>query len=86
MSEKLSVPPTVHMTDLLSDDKTARSIAISFPEFERVLIQTALDVVATGNVETIAPTLLGIKHVQDILSLFKAKGDVIIARENKQKK
>lgn len=84
MSQQLSVAPTVHMNDLLGDDKTSRSIAISYPEIQRVLIQTAIDTMSVGNVDTVAPTLLGIKHVQDILLLFKVKGDTIIEKENKQ--
>ncbi len=84
MSEKLSVPPTVHMVALLEDPAIARSIAKSHKEIERVLIQTGLDVLNEGNVSTMGPILLGIKHIQDILSLFKAKGDVIIEKENKQ--
>lgn len=75
---------TVHVQELLNDPVLTRSIAMSHKDVERVLIQAALDTVSEGNVETVAPTLLGIKHVQDILLLFKAKGDVIISKENKQ--
>ncbi len=82
----LSVPPSAHMTELLNNDVVARSIALSYKDIELVLVQTALDVINEGNVSTIAPNLLGIKNVQDILLLFKTKGDVIIEKENKQNK
>jgi len=59
---------------------------MSHKDVERVLIQAALDTVSEGNVETVAPILLGIKHVQDILLLFKTKGDVILSKEDKQNK
>ncbi len=82
----LSVPQSAHMTELLNNDVVARSIALSFKDIQLVLVQTAIDITNEGNVATIAPNLLGIKNVQDMLLLFKAKGDVIIEKENKENK
>ena len=83
MSEPLSVPPSVHMEALLADKTRCKNIATLHADIERVLVQIQLDVVSSSNRDNIGPTLLGLKHVQDILLLFKTKGDAIIQQENK---
>jgi hypothetical protein len=81
---KLSVQPTIQMAALLEDKSLCKIIARAYPEFQKVLQQTQLDVVNEVNRDTVGPTLLGMKHIQDILSVFKAKGDVYIQQEPKQ--
>ena len=83
MSEPLSVPPSVHMEALLADKTCCKNIATHHSDLERILSQIQLDVVNPTNRDIIGPTLLGLKHVQDILLLFKAKGDALIQQENK---
>jgi hypothetical protein len=79
----LSVPPSVHMTDLLADGTLCKNIATFHSDLQRILVQTQLDVVTEQNRDTVGPTLLGLKHVQDILLLFKAKGDLLLNQQTK---
>lgn len=79
----LSVPPSIHMTNLLSDGTLCKNIATFHQDLQQVLLQIQLDVVSEGNRDIVGPTLLGLKHVQDILLLFKSKGDMLLAKENK---
>lgn len=71
------------MTDLLEQSHICKTIARGFTEIERILLQTQLDVVTESNRDVVGPTLLGLKHIQDILLLFKSKGDLLIKQENK---
>lgn len=80
----LSVPASIHMEDLLKDTSLCKIVARNHADLLRILTQTQLDIVNEQNRDTVGPTLLGIKHIQDIFSLFKAKGDVLIEKENKQ--
>lgn len=84
MSQKPSAELTLHVGELLEDNLITRSIAVSHPQIERVLIQTAIDLVTQGNVADIGPALLGIKLIQDTMLLFKTKGNIILESE-KQK-
>lgn len=79
----LSVPPSIHMTNLLADGTLCKNIATFYRDIHQVLVQIQLDVVSEANRDTIGPTLLGLKHVQDIFLLFKSKGDMLLTKENK---
>ena len=83
---KSSVAQSVHMNELLSDSSLAKRIAVVFPDIEKVIRQTQLDIVTPDNRDTVGPTLLGIKHLQDVLYLFKVKGEALIAQETNTKK
>jgi hypothetical protein len=71
------------MADLLADGTLCKNIATFHADLEQILLQIQLDVVNEQNRDTVGPTLLGLKHVQDILLLFKAKGDVLVNQQNK---
>lgn len=79
----LSVPPSIHMTNLLSDGTLCKNIATFHRDIQQVLSQIQLDVVTEENRDTVGPTLLGLKHVQDIFLVFKSRGDVLLAKEIK---
>jgi hypothetical protein len=83
MSKPLSVPQTVHMDDLLSDKTCCKNIASHYPDIERILMQIQRDVVTEENRDSVGPTLLALKHVQDTFLLFQAKGAALIQQENK---
>lgn len=78
----LSVPPSLHMSELLGDRTLCKNVATIHADLERVLGQIQRDIVTNENRDTVGPTLLALKHVQDILMLFKTKGDMIITQEN----
>jgi len=77
----LSVPPSVQMNELLQQKHTCKLVARAFPELQQILLQTQLDITTVENRDTVGPTLLGIKHIHDILLLFKTKGDLLIKQE-----
>lgn len=79
--ETLSVPPSVQMSELLDQPHICKGVARLFPELQRILLQTQLDIVNPENRDTVGPTLLGLKHIHDILLLFKRKGDLLIKQE-----
>lgn len=78
-----SVPPSVHMAGLLADGTLCKNIATFHNDLQQILSQIQLDVVTEENRDTVGPTLLGLKHVQDIFLLFKAKGDMLLAKQEK---
>lgn len=71
------------MTGLLADGTLCKNIATFHNDLQQVLSQIQLDVVTEENRDTVGPTLLGLKHVQDIFLLFKAKGDMLLAKQEK---
>lgn len=83
MSEKLSIPYSVHMSELLTDKSCCKSIASNYPDIERVLFQIQLDITTEENRDVVGPTLLALKHIQDIFLLFRSRGDAVIQQENK---
>lgn len=72
------------METLLEDPSICKMIARNHADLKSILTQTQLDIVNEGNRDTVGPTILGLKHIQDVLLLFKAKGDVLISAENKE--
>jgi hypothetical protein len=71
------------MADLLADVTLCKNIATFHADLQQILTQIQLDLVTEQNRDIIGPTILGLKHVQDILLLFKAKGDVLVNQQNK---
>lgn len=83
---KSSVSTSAHMIELLNDTSLAKRIALVFPDIEKVIHQTQIDIVTPDNRDVVGPTILGIKHLQDVLYLFKVKGEALIAQETNTKK
>ena len=81
---ELSVPPSVQMGELLEQPHICKGVARLFPELQQILMQTQLDITNENNRDSVGPTVLGIKHVYDILLVFKTKGDLLIKQEPKQ--
>lgn len=78
----LSVPATVGMTDLLNRPDVVAALHRSFPAIQAVLLQIQLDVTSETNRDTVGPTILALKHVHDVLSLFDAKGRVLVSDQS----
>ena len=83
--ESLSVPPSQQMVELLEQPHISKGIARIFPELQKILLQTQLDVTTEQNRDSVGPTILGIKHIHDVLLVFKTKGDLLIKQEPKEK-
>lgn len=79
----LSVPPSIHMQELLNDRTLCKNVSVFGVDIQRIILQIQLDISNAENRDTVGPTILALKHVQDILMLFKTKGDLIINQENK---
>lgn len=79
--KKVSVPPSLQMADLLEQPHICKGVSRLFPEIQKILMQIQLDVTTEENRDSVGPTILGIKHVHDIFSVFKAKGDLLIKQE-----
>ena len=65
------------MTALLQDKVLCVSLHRAFPDIQKVLLQIQLDITTPENRDAVGPTLLALKHLHDILTLFEAKGAVI---------
>ena len=79
-----SVPATAAMTQLLSDKNICSAVHRVFPDIQRILFQIQLDITTSANRDEIGPTILGLRHVHDILALFEAKGAAIQSQETKK--
>ena len=83
-NKMISVAPSVQMTDLIERKHYSMMVARNYELLRDIILQTQVDIVNEGNRDTVGPTILGIKHISDILLLFKAKGDVLIAKEKRE--
>jgi len=85
ITEKLSVsvPPSLQMNDLLNEGHTCKVVSRAFPELQKILLQTQLDITNEDNRDKVGPTILGIKHIYDMLLVFKTKGDLLLSQEPK---
>ena len=81
-SDKLSVPPSVHMAALLEQKYICKDIARAFPSIKEVLNQVQYDITTEENRDTVGPTILAMKNILDIMMVFKTKGDVYIQQED----
>lgn len=79
---KLSVPKSIHMEKLLQDGTLCKNVATFGEDLSRILSQIQTDICTEENRDIIGPTVLALKHVQDTLLLFSAKGNEIIKKEN----
>ena len=82
----LSVPATVGMTDLLNNETRCKVVARNYNDLRDIIMQIQLDVTDKTNRDDVGPTILALKHVIDIFSLFKAKGDLLLKDETKTTK
>jgi hypothetical protein len=82
-TESLSVPPSAQMVELLEQPHLCKAVARLYPELREILLQTQLDITNTSNVASVGPALLGIKHVLDVLLVFRTKGELLIKQEPK---
>lgn len=72
------------MADLLEKPHYTMMVARNYDLLRDILLQIQLDVVTEDNRDKVGPTILGLKHVQDILLMFQAKGNVLIAEERRE--
>lgn len=82
--DTLSVPHSLQMSELLEQSHVCKGVARLFPELQQIIMQVQLDITNESNRDTVGPTVLGIKHIYDILLVFKTKGDLLIKQEPKQ--
>lgn len=74
------------MMDLLENKpQYPMMVARNYDLLRDILLQIQQDVVTEENRDIVGPTLLGIKHISDVLLLFKAKGDTILRAERREK-
>jgi hypothetical protein len=81
----LSVSASVHMTALLEKAHVCKAISRSYDSLREVLMQLQCDITTEDNRDTVGPTILAMKHINDILLVFKTKGDVFIQQEEQKK-
>jgi hypothetical protein len=83
----VTLPPSVaisqHMQDLMGDKAICKRISVAYPDLERVLFQIQLDIVGETNRDSVGATVLALRHIQDILSLFNKKGEALNLLENR---
>ena len=82
--EKLSVPKSIQMENLLSDTVVTRQIARSFDSIDKVLFQIGLDVATPENAPSLGHDILAIKRIRDMLLLFSSRGQVLLKEDDKQ--
>lgn len=70
------------MKALLDDPRITKPIAAAKEALDKVNFQIMQDITNPDNKDTVGPTLLAIKHISDIYTLFALKGKVV-ATENK---
>ncbi len=71
-----SIKPSLHLIGMLEDPAKVRRIAASADDFDDVLRQIQLDIATPENRDLIGPTVLALRHVQDVLALFRARNDL----------
>ena len=82
--KELSVPPSVQMLELLEEGHICKTVSRAFPDLQKILFQIQLDITNEENRDKIGPTILGLKHVHEMLLVFRAKGDLLIKQENQK--
>ena len=80
----MSVPLTLHVAKLLEDPSVCKSIAGSHDAIELLLMQIQKDICTEANRDTVGPTLLALKHVQDVFHAFNVKGKLTLSQQNKE--
>jgi len=83
---QLSVPPSPQMEFLLKDPTLLKVVSRSFPYIDRILFQINLDVATPDNAANLGYDILALKRVRDMLQVFAAGGDVLIKKEEQNKK
>lgn len=83
-SNKLSVPPSFAMSDMLEKPQYSMMVARNYDLLRDIMLQIQIDVVNEDNRDTVGPTILGLKHVLDILLLFQARGNLMINAERRE--
>lgn len=71
-----TVQPSIGMSMLLDDAGLVKSIAASAADLDVVLAQIQRDIVLPENRDTVGPTVLALRHIQEILFLFKARAEL----------
>ena len=73
------------MRNLLEEAYLCKEMSRIHHDIQRIFSQIMLDITTEENRDTVGPTLLALKHIQDVLLVFKTKGDVLISHELKEK-
>lgn len=73
------------MKFLLDDPRVTKPLASAEDSINRILFQVMLDITTEENVNTVGPTILALKHAQDMLLLAALRGAIEIKKENKTK-
>jgi len=80
---KFSVTQSPQMLALISDTSLCKRFAAVFPDLEKVMLQTMLDVTSEGNRDDVGPTILAMKNIYDIFFVIKTRGEAILETERK---
>jgi hypothetical protein len=80
----LSVPKTVQLDAALNDPRFVASIGSAYPDIREVMTDIQRAITTPDNIDKIGPTILAMRHIDDIFLLFKAAYDLKQSQE-KQK-
>lgn len=82
----LSVRKTVQLDAALKDPRFVASIGSAYPDIREVLTDIQRAVITPDNIDKIGPTILAMKHIDDIFLLFKAAYDLKQSQEKQKQK
>lgn len=80
----LSVPKTVQLDAALADPRFVASIGSAYPDIREVMTDIQRAITTPDNIDKIGPTILAMRHLDDVFLLFKAAYDLKQSQE-KQK-